>query len=318
MKKGKWILAICGGIAVALFFNGIILLGDINLRTNSKLNHEENLQKPVSPAPNAAWLGNLLKPNVDLNEKPVNFLVLGLDQEKIRSDVILLIHYNPVEGVVNMLSIARDTKVRYKSKTVKINAVVGMGGDRAAISKVEEITGLPVHYHAVFSFDGFRKLIDLLDGVEVDVPFDMDYDDSSQGLHIHLKKGRQVLDGDKAEQFVRYRKGNETNEGYKDGDLGRIKAQQILLKNLVDQKVKLKYLSKVDEILMVLQEHVRTNIQPGDIYYYAKYMMNLRSSAVNAFILPGEGKYENGAWYYVYDRREAEKMMRENFQQGAY
>lgn len=184
----------------------------------------------------------------------INVLVLGLDDDEKRSDVIALINYNPDENKMNILSIARDTRVKVNGKYMKINALIGKGGEKMVIDMVEDITGLPVDYYVTLNFKGFREIVDTLGGVEINVPFDMDYDDPYQNLHIHLKKGKQVLDGKKAEQFVRYRKGNHNGEGYEDGDLGRIKMQQLFMREFVNQKLKLKYLLKADEIFYTLKK----------------------------------------------------------------
>lgn len=180
----------------------------------------------------------------------INVLVLGLDDDETRSDVIALINYNPIESKMKILSIARDTRVRVNGKYTKINSLIGKGGEKLVVDMVEEITGLPIDYYITLNFKGFREIVDILGGVEIDVPFDMDYDDPYQNLHIHLKKGKQVLDGKKAEEFVRYRKGNHSGEGYEDGDLGRIKMQQLFIEEFVKQKLKLKYLLKADEIFI--------------------------------------------------------------------
>jgi len=226
------------------------------------------------------------KPEI-IDAEPVNLLLLGLDKDRTRSDVIMLINFNPAKGKLNILSIARDTKVLLNGKPVKINSLIGTGGEEAVSRTVSEITGLPIHYYATLDFEGFKKIIDTLGGVEYEVPFDMDYDDPEQNLHIHLSSGLQVLDGDKAEQFVRYRK------GYTDADIGRIKAQQDFLKALINQKLKLRYLSKIDDIFYVLKDYMKTNIELKDINYYLKYINKVQNIEVNTYILPGEAEFSN-------------------------
>jgi sugar/nucleoside kinase (ribokinase family) len=79
------------------------------------------------------------------------------------------------------------------------------------------------------STGAFARAVDAIGGVEADVPFDMHYDDPAQGLHIHLEKGRQRLDGKAAEQFLRYR------SGYATGDLGRVDARSGFLRTVLSQ-----------------------------------------------------------------------------------
>jgi len=242
----------------------------------------------------------------------LNLLVLGLDADRTRSDVIFLANYKPGETRLNILSIARDTKVTVNGKISKINALIGMGGEEAIIAKVEEITGLPVHYYITMDFEGFRKIIDALGGVEIDVPFDMHYDDPVQNLHIHLNKGRQLLDGQKAEQFVRYRKGNSYGEGYPNGDLGRIEAQQMLIKELIKQKFNLRYISKIDDIFAIVEEHTRTNIGLDDIMYYLKNF-SVRISEIKTWTIPGTDVIIDDIYYIVHDEEKTREIIDEHF-----
>jgi len=214
---------------------------------------------------------------------------------------------------MNILSIARDTRVKVNGKYMKINALIGKGGEKMVIEMVEDITGLPVDYYVTLNFKGFREIVDTLGGVEINVPFDMDYDDPYQNLHIHLKKGKQVLDGKKAEQFVRYRKGNHNGEGYEDGDLGRIKMQQLFMREFVNQKLKLKYLLKADEIFYTLKKNMRTNIEIGDIRYFIKDIKNIKTPEINGYTLPGYSRYIGGQWFYIYDKKKTKELIEQNF-----
>lgn len=248
-----------------------------------------------------------------LEDQPVNLLVMGLDGEETRSDVILLLNYSPKFSKLNILSIARDTRVMDGEESMKINAVYGKGGEKAVARKVEEMTGLYLDYYVVLNFEGFRKLIDTLGGVEFNVPMNMNYDDTEQKLHIHLKKGLQVLDGAKAEQLVRYRKGNREGEGYSEGDIGRIQVQQDFLKALVEQKMKMRYLSKAVDIYLILREYMRTNIEIWDIRQYLSEMKGVGKEGVKAYTLPGEARYIGDVWYFQYSPKELKDIIESSF-----
>jgi len=243
----------------------------------------------------------------------VNMLVLGLDDEELRSDVIALINFNPEKKNINILSIARDTRVKTKGKYGKINALISKGGEELVISEVEKITGLKVDYYVTLNFKGFREIVDVMGGVEIDVPMDMKYDDPVQNLHIHLKKGKQILDGEKAEQFVRYRKGNRKGEGYEDGDLGRIEAQQIFFKEFIRQKFKAKYILKAGSIFSILNENMKTNVKISDIDFFVRQFKNIKINEINTFTLPGESVYKNGVWYYIYNEKKTNELIKNNF-----
>lgn len=242
----------------------------------------------------------------------VNFLVLGLDNDETRADVILLLNFDTGSKNLNILSIARDTRVRVKGEYCKINAVYSKG-IRLMKNKITEITDLDIDYYAVMNLKGFRETIDLLGGVEFDVPFRMKYDDPTQDLHINLLKGRQILDGDKAEQLIRYRKGNRKGQGYSEGDIGRIEIQQEFLKELIRQKVNLKYIGKIDEMFGILKKYLKTDIGIDEVVKYAGSIAGLQKDNTGFFTLPGDSVRKDNKWYYVYNKKKTQKMIEENF-----
>ncbi|MCX8128682.1 MAG: LCP family protein [Clostridia bacterium] len=301
MKLRSFVLVNCIVLFIILLIDGIWLL---------KIEGINSIPKSHSDSKGNEFLLNNTRKD---RGKPVNIVMIGLDDEEVRSDVILLLNYSPKSGILNILSITRDTRVRFKGKDVKFNSLIGIKGEDLVIEKLEELTGLPIQYYVTLNFKGFRNIIDTLDGVEIDVPFNMDYDDAEQNLHIHLKKGKQLLDGKKAEQYVRYRKGNRTREGYAFGDLGRIKAQQQFIRAIVEQKLKIKYLSKADEIFFILKSHMTTNIEIGDINFYLDDIMEKKVQRIEAYSLPGHSSYIKNIWYFIHDERETRKLINEKF-----
>lgn len=243
----------------------------------------------------------------------VNLLVLGLDEEEKRTDVILLMNYSLNDGKLNILSVPRDTKVYIKGRAEKINALYAFGGVPAISGCIRKITGLSADYYITLNFKGFRKIIDTLGGVVFDVPINMHYDDPAQNLHIHLNKGRQVLNGKQAEGLVRFRKGNNGNIGYEDGDIGRIKVQQEFIKALIHQKLKFRYISKADEIFAILKEYMKTNIEISDVRYYLEGIKNFDYEQISSYTLPGDSVFQNGLWYFIYDKTKTQQLINDNF-----
>lgn len=313
MKLRKLMFYSCIFLLIALFLNGVTVLSKINVRipephsqpdTSEEISYtESNEQKS---------LGNEQKP-IEQSVKSVNFLVIGVDEEGVRSDVILLVNYSPSEGKVNILSVARDTRVRIRNRFEKINALVGMGGEKLVVKAMEQLTGLKVDYYLTLNFKGFRNIIDTLEGVEFNVPFNMDYDDPDQNLHIHLRKGMQLLNGTKAEHLVRYRKGNRPGEGYIDGDIGRIKMQQDFVKALIAQKVRLRYLSKTDDIYLILKKTIKTNFEIGDINRYLKDLRKIKYDEVKAYTVPGDSAYIDHLWYFICDKEKTKQLIEKKF-----
>ena len=110
----------------------------------------------------------------------------------------------------------------------KINAFYDEKNTQKMLDKVNELTGLGIEYYVTISNEALIKLVDIIGGVEFDVPIDMNYDDKSQNLHIHLKKGVQMIDGKKAEMLLRFRHNNNGTSypvEYGDNDYGRMKTR---------------------------------------------------------------------------------------------
>ena len=176
-----------------------------------------------------------------VSDGTTNILVVGVDNDGTRSDTIMLLSVTPKDNTINILSIPRDTRVSLKKGYhTKINSCIGKdNGEQLLIDNVKELTGLPVHSFCKVSFEGVRNIIDILGGVEYDVPMDMDYEDPVQDLVIHLKAGPQTLDGAQAEGLLRFR------SGYPSADLGRISTQQDFIKEAAKQKLNAKYIFKI-------------------------------------------------------------------------
>lgn len=178
-------------------------------------------------------------------KKPVNLLVLVGDVEEANTDTMFVANYNPSSESISVLSIPRDTRVKIKgSRVPKINSAYAAGGHgnegcRYALSTVEKLLGIHLDHYVYLNISTIRNIIDKLGGVNFDVPDDLDYDDPTQDLHIHLKKGMQHLDGAKTEQLLRFRHYNngKVTKYYDGSDLRRIDMQQAFLKELIKQKL---------------------------------------------------------------------------------
>src|SRR5699024_11040122 len=130
------------------------------------------------------------------------------------TDTIIVASYNPNTQKATLLSIPRDTYTgKNPSKATpsdKINELYSYTkGPEATLKLINEITGLNINHYAVIKTEALIKLVDAIGGVDFNVPIDMDYDDETQELHIHLKAGQQHLNSDQAEQLVRFRHNND-------------------------------------------------------------------------------------------------------------
>jgi len=250
---------------------------------------------------------------VDKATGKVNVLILGVDKDGLRTDTIVVASYDLDTNKVNMLSIPRDTRMYVGKKYQKINAAHAISqsgkikGPQGTIEAVTRLTCIPINYYVEFSFDSFKNTIDALGGVDFDVPRDMDYEDPVQKLYIHLDKGFQHLDGDKAEQLVRFRR-------YPEGDIARVQMQQQFIKAVAEQKLNIGILGKLPELYSTLKDDIKTNFGLTDITKYINNLKELSPDNITMYQLPGQfGGAEYGASYWIADMTEVKTLIETEF-----
>ncbi|MBR2742031.1 MAG: LCP family protein [Clostridia bacterium] len=239
----------------------------------------------------------------------LNFLLIGTDGSNMRTDTILMVSLDFVDKKINLVSIPRDTRVLVNGRYHKINACAVIGGDELLINTVRDITGAPIHYYVRVSFTGFRNIIDILGGVDYYVPMDMHYSDPYQNLYIDLKEGQQHLDGDKAEQLVRFRR-------YPEADIQRTRVQKDFLKELLKQKLTPENFLRAPALYSDIAENVTTNFTVGDLMKHLdiiKLFQNAGDDTITAYEMPGSARMINGASYWIHDVDATLKLFKDNF-----
>lgn len=243
----------------------------------------------------------------DIVEDKVSVLLVGSDRGGYNTDTIMLAMMDCKTHTVNIMSIPRDTRVPNPyggSGHAKINSVYAAKGMDGLIEQIGQVTGLPINFYVKIDFEGFRKAIDILGGVEFDVPMRLKYDDPAQDLHIDLQAGPQLLDGNKAEQLVRAR------SQYPQADITRTEVQRNFIKEVIKQHATAANLFKVGDLYNTLVQYVKTNITMGDALKYAAVLTQVPEENIQMFILPGT---TNGSGDWLYDAEEMEKLANEVF-----
>lgn len=229
----------------------------------------------------------------------VNILLLGMDigdSENIsntsarRTDTMILLNYNPRTDNIKVVSIPRDTLIEVENAHDgegnyipywKINAAYALGGEEEVIEQVEGLLDITVNYLIEIDYAAFRNLIDAVGGVEMFIERDMYYDDDAQDLHINFNKGETVLlDGQKAEEFFRWRKNND-GTGLADGDLGRIKNQQKFISALIEKCTNPMIVTQIPDILKSIKENVITNMPGTEMIKYGLKMISNSGTSMN-------------------------------------
>lgn len=248
-----------------------------------------------------------------------DFYCLLLGKSEAMTDTIMVAKYSPSTGDAVLLSIPRDSFVGNNPNTAtasdKINSKYQISPQRT-IDAVNDLTGLNIKYYITVDTKALRDLVDAIGGVYFDVPIKMDYDDSSQDLYIHLEPGYQLLDGQKAEWLVRFRHNNNgTSYSYEygDNDLGRMRTQREFLMAVAQQTLKLENITKINDILNVIEQEVETNIDFDTMMEYAPALLNINADNIQTDMLPGTAQYCNGVAVYLVDEDEAKQLVNELF-----
>ncbi len=266
---------------------------------------------------NVNFLDALLKKNLKMN-----VAVFGVDKDGTRTDVVFVAHYDSAQESVSLVSLPRDTRVslspdvqnlldsenRNYNTVTKLNAVHAYGGKdaccEATVMQIEDFLGIKIDHYVKINLEAFRAIVDAVGGVEVDVPQDMYWDmrDTGDPL-INLKKGVQLLDGEKAEQLVRFRR-------YADGDVGRIQVQQQFLKALAEKVLSTETIVKnLGEYISVVYKYMDTDISLADAMKYANYIDQIDMNKITMETLPGAGEYIGGVSYFVNDADATREMV---------
>lgn len=251
------------------------------------------------------------------NLPKVYCLVTGQSQNL--TDTIMLCSYDPKTQEASILSIPRDTFVGKNKKNAtgsdKINALYQISPEKT-VEAVSKLTGIDIKYYLNIDTEALREVVDSIGGVYFDVPINMDYDDSSQGLHIHLKKGYQLLDGDKAEQVLRFRHNNNGTSyptEYGDNDLGRMRTQRDFLQAVIKKLATPSTLTKVNDFVKIANKNVTTNLDLSLAKDYAPYAIEFKSENLKTATLPGTPELCNGVWIYTQDANETKQVVEELF-----
>ena len=255
---------------------------------------------------------------------PLTVLIMGVSEDisSKLTDTIMVASYNPKTQKATLLSIPRDTFIGKNKNTAtsydKINALYQSSPEKT-LAAVNKITGLNIKYYVVISNNALVQLVDEIGGVEFNVPIDMNYDDSSQNLAIHLKKGVQKLNGEQAEGLVRFRKNNNGTSypsEYGDNDLGRMRTQREFITEVAKQTLQLKNITKIGSFIDIIKENVTTNIKNwSTIKDYVAYAVDFNTANINAASIPGEAGYYNKLSFFIRDQKATDKLVKDLFEE---
>lgn len=232
--------------------------------------------------------------------------ILGTDEDGFRADVNMVACYHTDTGELNLIAVPRDSRVVMteemiahqkelgrtvpqrngvygQCKLTELHAYAGEGNRCAySVAMLEEILGIEIPYYVKVDLDACKEIVDAVGGVDFYVPMNMYWDMRDEGGPlINLREGMQHLDGDKAEQLVRFR------DGYAQKDLKRIEVQQDFIKALIEKICSSETLMKnLNDLMEVILDCSESNITITQALQYMKYIKDFDPAKITKDTLP--------------------------------
>lgn len=281
---------------------------------------EEAVQEtPPTPAPAVpAWNTNALQSAIAeaklmASRQTLNVLLIGVDDTAEngyygQADSVVLFIIDPDEETASMISIPANTRIPIagQAEAITLKQVYQQGGTPLMLRMIESYLGITIPYYAAVDHAVFTRVVDELGGVELYVEDNMAYTDSYDGYTIDLKKGYQTLDGEKAQQYIRYRD-NEL------GEFGRMKRQHRFVKAMAQQHATISTLFDAPSLLSIIEEESDTNLTFYPLLKIAKVFSEYQPSMMFGELLPGQLQTDAQGAHWVVDQAKTDTMFRRIF-----
>lgn len=226
--------------------------------------------------------------SIGRRENVYTVLIVGTDGTS-NTDTIMVAALDTLNQKLSVLSIPRDTQVNVKRNIKRINAAWAYGGIDQLRTELKTLIGFVPDVYALVELNGFVALVDSIGGIDINVPMNMNFDDPDQGLHIHLSKGPQHLDGAGTIQLFRYRQSNLINGkryGYKLGDVERVAFHHEVLIEVFRQTLQMGNLFKIGEFAAIAEQNLESDMNMGQMLWFGEQLMKLAEEDIEFNILP--------------------------------
>ena len=227
-------------------------------------------------------------------------MLLGVDErvdDVGRSDTLMVATIDPDLDKAALLSIPRDTRVKIQGHGYdKINAAYAFGGERLTERTVENFLGVTINHYVIINTRSFKRIIDALDGIDIEVEKRMYYEDpwdDDGGLIIDLQPGIQHMNGKTAVTYVRYRD--------EEGDIGRIRRQQKFMRAVIDKVTSPTVIPKLPTVISEVIDAVKTDLSVRQILEFIGTLKNAQRNGLEAEMVPGRPLYIDGVSYWIPD-----------------
>lgn len=240
------------------------------------------------------------KENLMIAKDKVIVMIMGVDEREGdvgRSDTLMVATLDPKKKKAAILSIPRDTRVKIRGNGFdKINAAYAYGGYHLTKDTVENLLGVEMEHYVLINVKSFKKIIDAIGGVEINVEKRMYYEDvwdDDGGLLINLYPGMQHMDGNTAITYVRYRD--------EEGDIGRIARQQKFMQAVMDKITSPAIIPRIPTIVKEVIGSIQTDLSMKELIEFLTTLKEAQRYGLQSEMLPGKPMYIDGISYWIPD-----------------
>ena len=235
-------------------------------------------------------------------------MIMGVDRradDAGRSDTLMVAAVDVDSSKAALLSIPRDTRVAIEGNGFdKINHAYAFGGHKLTQQTVENLLGVKMDHYILIDTKSFERIIDAIDGVDLNVEKRMYYEDpwdDNGGLVIDLYPGEQHLDGDRAIQYVRYRDG--------EGDIGRVGRQQKFMKAVLAKVISPDMLPRLPKLVEEVRKAVETDMSVTELLEFARLMESVHKNGLEAQMVPGQPAFLQDISYWIPDITDVRSIL---------
>lgn len=252
---------------------------------------------------------------LDLNqivEGQYTLLFMGMDESGRLADVNWLFQFDIFAGTMNVLQIPRDCYMPDYANlsTCKFNSVYASGQEQGVtqlqrvVNCIEESFCVVIDCYVKLDCQDIKHIVDTVGGIPITLPEEVVYEADKV-----LPAGEQVLTGQEAEWFIRFRR------EYDEGDIGRVKAQRIFLAAAMEKLLSMGEAGLMDAMEEIYDnEWLATDLSLGEMSMLADFASKrITLDSVNIFMVPGEGAMWNGQSVYSIHKSETIDIINGNF-----
>ncbi|MFP3355731.1 LytR family transcriptional regulator [Planococcus sp. SIMBA_143] len=289
-KKRKWPKYVLIALLLALIAGGIYAYSVYSNFTTTL----DTMHEPVERE----------QPSVERTEivefdqqDPFSVLLLGVDEredDRGRSDTMVVMTVNPETQSTKMVSIPRDTytEIIGRGTTDKINHAYAFGGIEMSMNTTENLLDIPIDYVVQVNMEGFEDIVDAVDGVTVNNSLAFD----------NFPEGEIELNGEQALDYVQMRKQDPR------GDFGRQDRQKQVIQGIMRKGASINSLWNYKDIFDALGQNVRTNMTFDEMVDVQRNYQDAVNNVDQMIVEDGYGETINGIWYYMMDDAELEDI----------